>query len=679
MSITIDLNKLDNIDKYLKVVTSMLNEVKTKIELDDIVKLIISVEKKYKYFHRDDNNIYKDIALTLRGFIKSVIFGGNLPDRDYLYLYVIFNNLEIDIDEGLNSQIPILKDSLNHLEDNSIEKIITNETIFLIEILNTNTKNGFENYLKEILIFKSNLTDIESTREFIIEFFYLLNLNFEDIKSLLSELFEKDFYLNLSYEKQRSICNWSLHVIYNLNNFFTPSKWANFYPKWKEIFYKYLKDKEVDRALYFQFFIYHFMGNSFQDNSEWKVFNEEINIPASRVYKKWGEDNSLIKPKEKINRDKKIKIALLMDRISFNSQFKVEFSILKALSLNEEFNKKYEIAIYSANYFEKSMDNIELIESIKGLNINFYSPANEFMKLGYYNSHLDKSLKIRETLINDEIDILITNMNGQGINTFLLANRCATKQVYFGHGELHFNIDGIDNRMTMGSVDEAQEQIIEGFKVQVYKNIVDIDFLNPVLNEIELKEIKDIKNNYPKNTIYLGTIGRLVKLDNREYIKIVLNLLKKYSNTVYLACGIGGESNIKELIQEVNKEISLENLEDRFIFTGLVNAHIYGNIIDIFLNTFPQSQGTSLLEIMAKGKVVISMYLKDWEEINKLVPKESIINSIDEYEELSAKAISNRKTYNKLSKLCKNSALNYANLDESAKSIVKIFDKIIED
>lgn len=679
MEVTIDLKKLNSVEKYINLIDSMLNTMQVKKELDELIKLIIAVEKEYNYFKNVDKNLYKDIAIKIRGFIKNLIFNGNLPDSEYLYLYVIFDGLEIEEDEALKAQLTPLLNSLNNLEDNSIEKIITNEAIFLIDILNTDTKEGFKRYLKELMHVKVDLQYAENTRKFLVNFVEVLNLNFEDIKPVIDELFEKESYLVLPYEKQRSICNWTLHVIYNISNFFSTSKWTIFYPKWKKIFYEYLKNEEIDRALYLQFYIYHFMGNSVQDENEWKVFNEEINIPASLAYKKWGDKNNLPKPKSNIDKTKKIRIALLLDRIAFNSQFKVELSILRALKQNEEFNEKYEIGVYSANYFEKTSDNPRLIQAIKETGVEVFNPVSEFVEEGYYHSHLEKSLKLRETLINDEIDILITNMNGHGINTFLLTNRCAPKQVYFGHGELHFNIDGIDSRFMMGSVERAEEQILNGLKFHVYKNMMDMEFLAPNLDEEDLTKVEEIKANYPKNTIFLGTIGRVVKLDNKEYIKIVLEILKEYPNSVYLACGEGGEAKLKETLKEVNAKVGLENLEERFILTGLVQPHIYGNIMDIYLNSFPQPQGASLLEIMAKGKAVVSMYLKDWEEINKLVPKESMTYTLDEYKELASKAITNRKSYNKLARESKKSALKYVDLKENSKSLVEILNKIVQE
>lgn len=91
----------------------------------------------------------------------------------------------------------------------------------------------------------------------------------------------------------------------------------------------------------------------------------------------------------------------------------------------------------------------------------------------------------------------------------------------------------------------------------------------------------------------LGSIGRIMKLSD-EYLEAVVDILKQHPDAVYLACGTGPIDEKRQKVKELG-------IADRFIFAGWVDSHIYGHVIDIYLNTFPLSGGESVAEFMAKG------------------------------------------------------------------------------
>ena len=92
----------------------------------------------------------------------------------------------------------------------------------------------------------------------------------------------------------------------------------------------------------------------------------------------------------------------------------------------------------------------------------------------------------------------------------------------------------------------------------------------------------------------------MIKLDNENYIKTIATILLDNPQTIYLACGSGGQNNIKKLLKKYD-------IENRFYFTGQIDAHIYGNVIDIFLDTFPHGHGESKSEFQGKGKPALHL------------------------------------------------------------------------
>jgi hypothetical protein len=79
-----------------------------------------------------------------------------------------------------------------------------------------------------------------------------------------------------------------------------------------------------------------------------------------------------------------------------------------------------------------------------------------------------------------------------------------------------------------------------------------------------------------------------------EYIKTIAKIMEQNPNTIYLACGEGNKESIKEKLKKYKID------EKRFIFTGMIEPHVYGWVIDIWPDTFPLIQGQSKNEFIAK-------------------------------------------------------------------------------
>ena len=81
--------------------------------------------------------------------------------------------------------------------------------------------------------------------------------------------------------------------------------------------------------------------------------------------------------------------------------------------------------------------------------------------------------------------------------------------------------------------------------------------------------------------------------------------MEQNPNTIYLACGDGNVESIKQKVSKYGID------EERFIFTGHVNQHVYGWVIDVWLNTFPLVQGQSQQEFEAKENGYVVNYRFD--------------------------------------------------------------------
>jgi hypothetical protein len=429
-----------------------------------------------------------------------------------------------------------------------------------------------------------------------------------------------------------------------------------FYNNLKILLNQLMEQNRISSVMYVEFFTYHIMGNSFQTIDEWYEFNKNITQKTAPFYKKWGENL----PKANPTKKKRKRIAFIKDRIVINSVFQTEYSLFKRLKESKEFNENYEIAVYSANYFEKSQDFDNAIKMLEEIGVPYINPVYNFIKEGYYNDHYQKALKLRETLINDDIDIII--MGGVfPILDFLYLNRTLPLQIYYSHGNCAFDIEGIDKRISHFS-QECNE-----FEWNILNIALEERFLIGTEGEKEIGNLikQDYLKKFGEDTIILGTIGRLVKIDSDEYIKTIAEIMKQNPNTIYLACGVGNQKTIKEKLKKYNID------EDRFLFLGQVKAHIYGWVIDVWCETFPLRQGNSRNEFEAKGgaivgykKYYLEKAIKDIDLIAKeLQIKSPLANSIEEYINLVSFLIKDKSIREQTGNLYKLLRKKYSHFD----------------
>ena len=163
------------------------------------------------------------------------------------------------------------------------------------------------------------------------------------------------------------------------------------------------------------------------------------------------------------------------------------------------------------------------------------------------------------------------------------------------------------------------------------------DFL--VGSEEDKKKGKILKESllktFGEDTVILGTIGRLIKINSDEYIKTIAEIMKQNPNTIYLACGDGNQVTIKEKLKKYNID------EDRFLFLGQVKSHIYGWVIDVWPDSFPLGQGQSKDEFIAKNRPVIFHIKRGLKRNNN--NKVFIAKDDSEYIEFASKLIKNKE------------------------------------
>ena len=372
------------------------------------------------------------------------------------------------------------------------------------------------------------------------------------------------------------------------------------------------KEQElIEEAMSLHFLMSHIFLNRAQTQEEFKQFNDEVDKEASPLYASWAKKQNLFIPQASSHTKKKI--ALIKDRIVENSPSKVEFSLLSALSNDETFCQNHEIVVYSMATIEKSLDDARLILEIKKLGFDVSEVALHSLDLqSNFQSHLKRALAIRDDMQKRGTETMIVANNSTPIATFLFASRSAIKQIFWSHGNFEYDVLGIDKRISHCLEPANKTQEYSFFSVPQLSKFNHVSYPKEVISRERFK--------FPRDKIILGMIGRLVKMDNDEYLQTVIEVMQANPKTIFLACGTGNMETIKH-------KIHAKGFLDRFFFPGFVDPHLYGSVIDIWLDTFPMPGGQSVLEFMSKGKPLL--YLVNLNQLD-IAQKEAHQKSVDQ-------------------------------------------------
>lgn len=601
-------------------------KIETKKDLD---LLVASVLENQNFENK------KELFLSLReSALEFYISKGDLLPVNYSKLIFAFEGIDVDPHPQYVKHIEFFK---NYYDQATLEeKLVISNFIFRMEILNGNFKESIKEYIQRWLIINIYKTNNNSEAIDFLDFFLKNPIDDKLIIETFKELIDIKYFLSLTSEERRSIFVNGLAVLWNNPSMNYNKIWLDIFGDLVDLLNKAIEINLIEDHMYIHFFVYHIYGNNIQTINEWKIFNEKIEKSSSKFYKEWGEINNLIKPKSNISKGKK-KIAFLIDRMVLNSPMIVLYSLMKSLLQSHEFNENYEIYLYSMNYMEKNDEDVKIVNRFLSLGINFFTPADLFKESAFYYSHLEKALVLRSKIIEDDIDYLIGG-GGYDIPIFLFATRTAPKQIFWSHGNCVSNLEGIDKRISHFA-QECKEWDWKIFNIPIAE-----EFL--VGSEEEKRVGLQIKDEYlkkfGKDTVILGTIGRLVKIESEEYLKTVAQVMKQNPNTIYLACGDGNIEIIKKKIAKYGID------ENRFIFIGKINPHVYGWVIDVWPDTFPLPQGNSKNEFQSKNGCVIlykKYYAKEdmdrWTDYfkNHNIKYLPLCDSLQEYIEVLDKAV----------------------------------------
>jgi hypothetical protein len=628
---------------FIKEIRSDLLSVDCEDSLIEFVNVVLSNSKLIVELNNTkQKNEIKDILLLIRKKVLDLLAVDILPHRCLISLNFIFELYPLDENQQISGIISSLSSDLTN-NKNITELFVHYELICIFSMLNCKKDGYFIEYLLTLIENKA-IYDEHSINVSSADIKIMLNQqNFDEkwLTTTMEKLLDYNKFKKLTSKRHVAIFKFITTYIWNIKNFYVSKYWYSCYDIFLNFTRSLVENEDLDNCLLFDFIFSHIIMNIMHTNEEFKKLTDDFEILTSKFYQNYGNKFGFRKPK--VTKKSKKVIAIVQERLIYNSVFQVVYSLLESLQKDKNFTDKYKIIFVSLGYIEKGEDQKSLINAYEDINIDVYNTNSALDEELDIVTHITRALSTRDLLIDKEVDIMLAATNNYPIINFLFSTRVAPLQIFWSHGNFAWDVIGIDKRVSHFNIPTK-------FKYDLIYFDMNMMFLN---GEANMESVKNIRNQFPKNSLILGTIGRLTKLTNSDYIDIINRVLNKYKNTIYIACGTI-ESSIEEIKQKLDKKIS-----NRVYFVGHINPHEFGHIIDIFMDSFPLKQGNSMWEFVAKngGKPIISL---DEADAFKNILQESkyknideiFVQNIDEYNKKLFKLVESKEYREEVGKNC---------------------------
>ena len=672
----IELYKMDSTflyDKWLGFLQNgepeqyLINLRSTLIEMNEetLIKVFIpafhKLEKEYGiHLQSEFSGYYENLFYLIRG----ILFNSIMPPDILLVADILLSsNIRLKQDQRISGHIKNLENII--LEEPDVNFIVVT-LIYILEIFNGNLISSKKRYIKTIagLQLVKMPKDVDPIIKDMLKLVFMNFFdNFEQLVLFLSEeIFDEKEFFELDLGIQKARINFVMVYLWWVIG--AEKIFLKFYDKFKLLFYKAMEMGSDEFVFFIYYPLSHIYLNLTDKNEEWKIFNEEVEKKLSDyILNTMVSKYKLLPVTPKINKDKlPVNIGFVFDRIVFNAPTYLLYSLLKVLTDNND--GKYKFYLYDIELVEKCYSNLQFVEEIKKLGICYINCRNLIEEKGYIYNKVNKYIKLREKIIEDEIDILIMPGTEASYN-LLFTTRSAPLQIFWSFGNYMYDVPEIDYKITFSP---SSPNFLTPYPIV----LTDFHYFLPPMEHMfydrpaNMETINKIKNRFEPGTFILGTMGRLVKIDSDPYLETVAKIMIQNPRTVYLACGRGPVDNIMKKIKELG-------ISDRFYFEGFVDPYTYSHVIDLYLDSFPFNSGESLNKFKYKGGVYVKLYkdsihLKDecFKELNatfyekyesamknKGIDQELVslqyAYSIDEYIEKAGKIINNKDIRAKLS------------------------------
>jgi hypothetical protein len=236
---------------------------------------------------------------------------------------------------------------------------------------------------------------------------------------------------------------------------------------------------------------------------------------------------------------------------------------------------------------------------------------------------------VRAAILTDPADILLSDMN-TALPTVIFEQRLAPIQMFYQLGLPFWPLRHLDGVFRVWNTAPQRMGFTPAQCFQL-NGPWDLEALAPAVDAEAVRELRS--QIAPAGGLVIGCYGRLIKI-TPEYLALVRSLVEQHPG---MTVAIGGSGDA----EPIQRFIAQHQLEKRVrLFPGYVDGHVWGHVLDVFLDTFPLHGGASCREMVAKGKPVVSLHDADMPNLaeEERVPP-LVAQNLTEYEQIVSRLI----------------------------------------
>jgi len=257
----------------------------------------------------------------------------------------------------------------------------------------------------------------------------------------------------------------------------------------------------------------------------------------------------------------------------------------------------------------------------------FESAGIKVIRIGEGNT-AERIQAVRAAILADPADILVSDMN-TALPTVIFEQRLAPVQMFYQLGLPFWPICNLDGVFRVWNT--APQRM--GFTAEQCFQLNGPWDLEALAPPVDAQAVQDLRTQIAPTGLIIGSYGRLIKI-TPDYLALILRLVEAHPEITVAIGGSGDAEPIQHFIAQ-------HRLEQRVrLFAGHVDGHLWGHVLDIFLDTFPLHGGASCREMIAKGKPVVSLYDGDMPNLAEEERARALVaHSLDGYGAIASRLI----------------------------------------
>ena len=261
--------------------------------------------------------------------------------------------------------------------------------------------------------------------------------------------------------------------------------------------------------------------------------------------------------------------------------------------LSRHFPDKYRLVLYAWRG-----DDDDFLKSLEGSDI--------IIRRFEAETTSERIAAVANAIAADKIDILLTDVNA-ALPTVLFERRVAPVQIFCQFGLPFWPLANIDGIFRVDGYDPG----IDGFDPAKCFTMGlgpwDMAALAPAADRTQLAAERA---RFPQDKRLIGTYGRLTKI-TPGFLAVVGDILARLPQVTVILGGTGDGGRIRDFV-------AANGLSGRLIVVDrFVDGHLWGHMLDVFLDTSPQEGGVACREMMAKTRPVVSLR-SSWTEHDRV-------------------------------------------------------------